>query len=44
MRRAQEEPLRAKPDDVEAREDARLLRAIAEEDQRALALLYRRTL
>ena len=42
MRRAQEEPLRAKPDDVEAREDARLLRAIAEEDQRALALLYRR--
>jgi len=42
MRRAQEELLRATPDDVEAREDARLLRAIAEEDQRALALLYRR--
>lgn len=29
-------------DDPEAREDARLLHAIAEEDQRALALLYQR--
>lgn len=32
----------AEPDDVAAREDARLLRAIAAEDQGALALLYRR--
>jgi len=30
------------PDDVEAREDARLLLAIAGEDSRALAVLYRR--
>ena len=30
------------PDDVEAREDARLLRLIAGEDERALAILYRR--
>ena len=29
-------------DDVEAREDARLLLAIAGEDHRALAILYRR--
>lgn len=34
--------LGADQDDVEAREDARLLRAIAGEDQGALALLYRR--
>ncbi|HEX9046824.1 MAG TPA: sigma-70 family RNA polymerase sigma factor, partial [Verrucomicrobiae bacterium] len=39
---AREEPPPATPDDVEAREDARLLHAIAGEDQRALALLYRR--
>jgi len=32
----------AEPDDVEAREDARLLCAIAREDQRALAMLYQR--
>ena len=32
----------ALPDDVETSEDARLLRAIAEEDSSALAILYRR--
>ncbi len=32
----------ATPDDVEAREDACLLGAIAKEDQQALAMLYRR--
>ena len=40
--RAQEELISPTPDDPESREDARLLRAIAEEDQRAVALLYQR--
>jgi RNA polymerase sigma-70 factor (ECF subfamily) len=36
------EPSGETQDEVEAREDAQLLQAIAEEDQQALAILYRR--